>query len=180
MNEISLRNTIESIRQDALRYVDWRKQPGFWVTLSYRVRRLRKFGAGPFRLLLVPSDVCLGLVKWIVSDSTIPSSVDVDPGLYLPHPNGLVISYRARIGAQVAIFQQVTLGEWQNGVPVVEDGCALYAGAKVIGGITIGSQSKIGANVVVNANIPASSSVSVATASFRVRSSTTQTENGVR
>ena len=151
--------TWQGIRADARRYPSFLAAPGFWVSLSYRVRRLRKAGWWPWRLLLVV-DVVLGMVKRAVSDTTIPSVVEVGPGLFLPHPQGIIINGMARIGAGVAIFHQVTLGEWRGRAPTIGDGVAIFGGAKVFGDVTVGSGSQIGANAVVARDVPGNSTVS--------------------
>lgn len=71
-----------------------------------------------------------------------------------------MISDRAVIGNNVTIFHQVTIGLGADGkAPVIGDNCLIGAGAKVIGGIKIGNQVKIGANCVVCQDIPAHSTV---------------------
>lgn len=84
----------------------------------------------------------------------------IGPGLFLPHTHGTVIGAE-RIGRNVTIYQGVTLGArevdfaYGRGTrPVVEDGVIIGSGAKVIGGITLGSGSRIGANSVVLASVP--------------------------
>lgn len=87
----------------------------------------------------------------------------IGPGLRLPHPNGIVIGQGARVGARCAIYHQVTLGgarsgDWQaNRYPDVRDGVTIFAGAKLIGAITVGDGAVIGANAVVNRDVPAHS-----------------------
>lgn len=87
--------------------------------------------------------------------------MSIGGGLFLPHPQGIFLNSKAVIEENVAIFQQVTLGEWRNHAPIVKRNTAIYAGAKLFGEITIGENCKIGANAVVNADVPANSSVSV-------------------
>ena len=75
-----------------------------------------------------------------------------------PHGlNGIIISPYAVIGKNAYIFQQVTIGDdgidYRN-VPVIGDNVTIYAGAKVIGQIHIGDGAKIGANAVVNFDVP--------------------------
>lgn len=164
--------TLQCIARDARRYARWHASPGFWVTLAYRVRRLRKYGGAPWRLLL-PLDIVLGLLRGVLCDTIIPSSIPVGPGLYLPHPNGIILNAMAAIGADVAVFQQVTLGEWHGRAPVIGDGAALYAGAKLIGGVIVGRQCKIGANVVVTEDVADFSSLSVGQPVLRTRSGAT-------
>ncbi|MCW4461892.1 hypothetical protein OK349_09240 [Sphingomonas sp. BT-65] len=85
----------------------------------------------------------------------------IGPGLFLPHTQGTVIG-AARIGANVTIYQGVTLGArevdfayGQDTRPIVEDGVIIGSGAKVIGGVTLGHGARIGANSVVLASVPA-------------------------
>ena len=54
------------------------------------------------------------------------------------------------------IMQQVTIGQLSDGaVPIIGNGVYIGAGAKVLGGITVGDNAKIGANAVVLINVPA-------------------------
>lgn len=85
----------------------------------------------------------------------------IGPGLFLPHTHGTVIG-ATRIGANVTIYQGVTLGareaDFTYGAdtrPIVEDDVVIGAGAKVIGGVTLGRAARIGANSVVLASVPA-------------------------
>ncbi len=155
---MTLDETLRSIRADAAGYRRWQTHPGFWVTFSYRIRRLRKYGPAWCQLLL-PLDIAAGLVRGLLSDSKIPASLAVGQGLSLPHPNGIILNDLASIGSDVKIFQQVTVGEWRGKAPVIEDGCELFGGAKVFGGITLGRGTKVGANAVVSSDIPPYSSV---------------------
>ena len=140
---------LSELKSDSKRYPRrWYVQPGFWVTVSYRIRRLRKLGSFYCRFLL-PVDMFMGFVRRCLSDVILPSEAIIGEGLYLPHAQGIVIHEDAEIGDGVSIFQQVTVGEWNGGVPKIDDGCALYAGAKVFGGICLGRSVKVGANAVV-------------------------------
>jgi serine O-acetyltransferase len=95
--------------------------------------------------------------------STLIFACDIDPqseigpGLYIPHPTGIVIGGAVKIGANVSVLQNVTLGRARadNAVsPVIEDGVYLGAGVVVLGDLTIGAGSQIGANSVVLKSIP--------------------------
>ncbi|MCB9594092.1 MAG: serine acetyltransferase [Sandaracinaceae bacterium] len=168
MEEVTLRGTLDAIREDARAYHDWRREAGFWVTLSYRVRRQRKHGGAGSRLLL-GADLLLGGVRRLVSDTRLPADAEIGPGLCLPHPTGVVLNDRVRIGRGVAIFQQVTLGEWKGDTPEVEDGAALFAGAKVIGGVRVGAGAMVGANAVVHRDVPAGATVAAPAGVVRER-----------
>lgn len=86
-------------------------------------------------------------------------------GLKLPHPTGIVIGDGVVIGNACTIFQQVTFGGAHLGdvetkaYPRVGDNTVFFAGAKIIGQITIGSNAVIGANSVVNKDVPEGSTV---------------------
>lgn len=80
---------------------------------------------------------------------------DIGPGIYFPHTCGTVIG-AWRIGANVTIFQGVTLGAKSLDMcfdpqlrPEVGDNAALGAGSKILGGIRIGDGAVVGANAVV-------------------------------
>lgn len=73
----------------------------------------------------------------------------------LPHPNGVVIHPDAKIGVNCLIFQQVTIGTaGTHQAPVVGDHVDIGAGAKLLGGICVGNNAKIGANAVVLSDVP--------------------------
>ena len=78
----------------------------------------------------------------------------IGPGLFIQHGFATIIAAE-KIGSNCWINQQVTIG-WadQSGAPVIEDNVTINAGAKVIGNIVIGSNSKVGANAVVVKNVP--------------------------
>ncbi len=81
-------------------------------------------------------------------------------GVRFPHPNGIVIGGTTDIGENCTIFQQVTfggkkIGDAQNSnYPSIGNNVIIYAGAKLIGNITIGDNAIIGANSVVNKSFP--------------------------
>jgi len=77
-----------------------------------------------------------------------------------PHGlNGIIVSHNAKIGANARIFHQVTIGEGNDGAPTIGDNCLIGAGAKIIGGIHIGNNVKIGANCIVVTDIPDNATV---------------------
>jgi len=85
----------------------------------------------------------------------------IGPGLVLMHTHGTVLG-AASIGSNVTIYQQVTLGAREMDFvytlsqrPIIEDGVVIGAGAKVLGGLKLGTECKIGANAVVLKDVPA-------------------------
>lgn len=78
---------------------------------------------------------------------------DIGPGLFILHGFATIVNAE-KIGANCRIFQQVTIGYSEDKRPILGDNVRVYAGAKVIGGITIGNNVLIGANAVVIKNVP--------------------------
>lgn len=86
----------------------------------------------------------------------ISIGADIGAGLAMPHPVGIVIGEGSRIGRNVSIYQNVTIGRLRpdGGYPAIEDGVTIYAGAVLIGPITVGKGAVVGANSVVLKDIP--------------------------
>ena len=84
----------------------------------------------------------------------------IGPGLYILHGFGTIIAAES-IGNNCWIFQQVTIGGGWHGDhrPIIGDNVIIYPGAKVIGTITIGNNSLVGANAVVLKDVPANCTV---------------------
>lgn len=79
-------------------------------------------------------------------------------GVFIDHATGVVIGETAEVGDNVTIYHGVTLGgtslDRVKRHPTVEDDVTIGAGAKVLGAITIGTGSQIGANSVVVKSVP--------------------------
>ncbi|OBG72214.1 serine O-acetyltransferase [Mycobacterium sp. E2462] len=80
------------------------------------------------------------------------------PGLFIDHATGVVIGETAEVGEDVTIYHGVTLGgsgkETGKRHPTIGDRVVIGAGAKVLGAIKVGSDSRIGANAVVVKEVP--------------------------
>lgn len=92
----------------------------------------------------------------VVTQAELHLECKVGGGLLLPHPNGIVVHPDAVIGPNCLLFQQVTLGTVasRDGVPVLGAHVDVGAGAKLLGGITVGDHAVIGANSVVIKDVP--------------------------
>ncbi|MBC7662017.1 MAG: serine acetyltransferase [Chitinophagaceae bacterium] len=104
------------------------------------------------------------------------TGIDISPGaqigshFFIDHGTGVVIGETSIIGNNVTLYQGVTLGairfhrddtgtvvKGQTRHPIIEDGVTIYAGATVLGRITVGAHSIIGGNVWLTESIPAGS-----------------------
>lgn len=109
------------------------------------------------------------------------TGIDIHPGaqigrsFFIDHGTGVVIGETAIIGERVRIYQAVTLGakrfpadesgQLQKGHPrhpIVEDDVVIYAGATILGRITIGQGSTIGGNVWLTRSVPEGSNLTQA------------------
>jgi len=109
------------------------------------------------------------------------TGIDIHPGatigssFFIDHGTGVVIGETAVIGNRVRLYQAVTLGarsfavgpdgELQKGNarhPIVEDDVVIYAGATILGRVTIGRGSTIGGNVWLTRSVPPGSQVTQA------------------
>jgi len=90
----------------------------------------------------------------VVTGADIPINSRLGGGLLITHPNGIVIHPKAEIGPNCLIFQQVTIGSRDGGIPTIGGHVDIGAGAKVIGDIRIGNHVRIGANSVVLDDVP--------------------------
>ena len=79
-------------------------------------------------------------------------------GVFIDHGEGVVIGETAEIEEEVIIYQCVTLGgsgkETGKRHPTIKKGAVISAGAKVLGGFTVGEYAKIGAGAVVLKEVP--------------------------
>jgi serine O-acetyltransferase len=98
------------------------------------------------------------LKNQVVFGCDIARSARIEGGLYLPHPNGIVIGQWVKIGKNCIIHQGVTLGargeDHKLANPVIGDEVVIGTGAKILGGLQIGNYARIGANAVVLESVP--------------------------
>lgn len=91
-------------------------------------------------------------VSKFLTDADISPDAIIGPGLSIYHGSGLVIGKNTRLGANCLVCQGVTTGQ---GAPQIGDRVKLWAGAKVLGNITIGDDAEVGANAVLLDNLEA-------------------------
>ncbi len=95
--------------------------------------------------------------RWLTGIEIHPGA-RIGPGLFIDHGMGTVIGETAEIGEDVTLYHNVTLGgvSWEKVKrhPTLGDHVVVGAGAQVLGPITIGAYSRIGANSVVVKDVP--------------------------
>jgi serine O-acetyltransferase len=98
-----------------------------------------------------------------VTGIEIHPGATIGPGFFIDHGMGVVIGETSKIGADVTLYHGVTLGgtSLNKGKrhPTIGDRVVIGAGAKVLGAIEIGADSRVGANAVVVKSVPENSVV---------------------
>lgn len=143
--------------------------PGIAAIIHYRLaHELHKLG--------------LPLIARIISEiAHSATGIDIHPGatigngFFIDHGTGVVIGETAIIGRHVRLYQAVTLGAKRFPTnaqghlikgdarhPIVEDDVVIYAGATILGRITIGAHSVIGGNVWLTKSVPPNSNITQA------------------
>jgi serine O-acetyltransferase len=105
----------------------------------------------------------LANVTKVITGIEIHPAARIGRGLFIDHGSGVVIGETAEIGADVTLYQGVTLGGtgFQRGKrhPTLGDEVMVGSGAKLLGPITVGARTKVGANSVVIHDVPPNSTV---------------------
>ncbi|MCZ6727257.1 MAG: DapH/DapD/GlmU-related protein [Acidobacteria bacterium] len=105
-------------------------------------------------------------VSLLLTGVDIAPEAVIGPGLRIAHGVGLVIGNKARLGARATLLHQVTIGAPSTRriteMPQLGDDVFVAAGARLIGGITIGDRVFIGANTVLTRDVPSDAKVATA------------------
>lgn len=109
-----------------------------------------------------PARLLAHLMRWLTGIEIHPGAT-IGPRFFIDHGMGVVIGETAEIGADVTLYHGVTLGgtTLNKGKrhPTLGDRVVVGAGAKILGAITIGEDTRIGANAVVVKSVPANAVV---------------------
>jgi len=131
--------------------------PGVHAVLAHRVAHALFEAHIPFAPRLIAG------VARLLTGIEIHPAARIGRGLFIDHGMGVVIGETAEIGDDVTLYQGVTLGgtgfSCGKRHPTVEDNVTIGSGAKLLGPITVGHGSKIGANTVVIHDVPPNSTV---------------------
>ena len=131
--------------------------PGFHVRLAHRLANSLYRRKVP----LIPRGI-MHLARFLTGIEIHPGAT-IGPRFFIDHGMGVVIGETAEIGADVMIYQGVTLGGTSTHRvkrhPTLRDRVVVGAGAKVIGAVEIGEGAQIGAGSVVVTNVPPNATV---------------------
>ncbi len=154
----------ENLRRDSVRYKPlggWVSNTGFWIVAVYR------FGvwadALPMPFLRIPMWIIYRLVRIPLRIFNVvlwagAGGARIGPGLCLIHAANIYIGKGVEIGENCLIFHEVTLGTGHiPGTPKIGDNVKIYVGARILGGVSVGDNSLVGANCVVTRDAPADS-----------------------
>jgi serine O-acetyltransferase len=98
---------------------------------------------------LVPIAYFFQYINKILNGCVIGIHADFGPGFVLMHPVGVIINSKVTGGENITLESGVVIGDNKGVSPVLGSDIFVGAGAKIFGGIAIGSGSSIGANAVV-------------------------------
>lgn len=126
--------------------------PGFKALLYYRLAHRLYLNGRYF------------LARWLSQHAARKTGIEIHPGAvigkgcFIDHGNGVVIGETTIIGNNVTLYQGVTLGGTGKDIgkrhPSLKDNVMVGAGTRILGAVTIGENTKIGAGSVVLENIP--------------------------
>lgn len=127
--------------------------PSFWAVVNHRIAHsLYK------KKLLVPARFVSQLSRFLTGIEIHPGAT-IGKRFFIDHGAGIVIGETAEIGDNVMLYHGVTLGgtgkQKNKRHPTVEDNVMIGAGTIVLGPVTIGANTKIGAGSVVTQDLPA-------------------------
>jgi serine O-acetyltransferase len=108
---------------------------------------LMKYKLAPLALILL-------WFNRVINGCVIGAGAKFDQGFVIMHPVGVVINSKVSGGKNIIIESGVVIGDEKGKAPCLGDNIFIGAGAKIIGGITIGNNVKIGANAVVVKDLP--------------------------
>lgn len=129
--------------------------PGVWAIVNYRIAN--RFYKKGFKLI---ARMISGISQFLTNIDIHPSAT-ISRRVFIDHGFGVVIGETAVIEDDVLIYQGVTLGgvSLSHGKrhPTIKSNTVIGSGAKILGNITVGENSKIGANSVVVKDVPSNS-----------------------
>lgn len=148
------------LREDMRTNGGWLLEQGFMAIAIHRFGNWRMSVRKPFRL---PLTVVYQFLSWwveVLTGITLPYTVKLGRRVRIWHHSGIIINARS-IGNDVHIRQNTTMGvisvDRPFDIPTIGDRVEIGCGACILGGVTIGDDSIVGANAVVRSDVPPNS-----------------------
>jgi serine O-acetyltransferase len=132
----------------------WRSLARMWFSDGSTAQILFRTAEFCHRHRLGPLALVVYRLNAVIGHVVIGRGARIGPGFVILHSFGVVINSEVRAGRNLVIEHGVTIGAEKGRSPVLGDNVFIGAGAKVIGGVRIGSDVKIGANAVVTRDLP--------------------------
>lgn len=133
---------------------------GFFESLNWYLTYKKEFRNLFLHRLKKPSQTFISKVHFVIAriiwkpmESLYIYTDDIGGGLYIQHGFATIITAR-KIGENCRIYQQVTIGYKDGATPVLEDNVSVTCGAKVLGNLTMHSNSIAAAGAVVLKDVP--------------------------
>ncbi len=126
---------------------------GTSANLLYRLTSfLVKYSMSPLAIITI-------WFNRVINGCVIGAKASFGHGLVIMHPVGVVINSKVVGGENIVLESGVVIGDEKGKAPILGNNIFIGAGAKIVGGITIGDNVKIGANAVVVKDVPSNVTV---------------------
>ena len=128
------------------------------VILLYQLSHLLHRSRSPLRFLNYP----LKYLIQLLSGCQLEFSATIGRRLHMAHPTGIVIGSGVIIGDDVTLYQHVTLGgksRQDPEYPLLANGVTVYAGATILGRLTVGEGATVGAGTLLFSDVPPGATV---------------------
>jgi serine O-acetyltransferase len=127
--------------------------PVSWMVAGHRIGRALQSLPGalrtPFMFAYRPFEMAIG----VLAGMSLPLSAEIGGGLQV-HGTGILVSPNAHIGRDCDLSRGAMLAETETGAPWLGDRVYVGPGAKILGGVRIGNDARIGACAVVDWDVP--------------------------
>jgi serine O-acetyltransferase len=135
----------------------------FFTYSGFHAIRFYRFAHFLYKIKLKFLARCVSQFAKFLTGIEIHPAAKIGKGVFIDHGSGVVIGETTEVGDNVTIYQGVTLGgpgkDKGKRHPTIHSNVMISSGAKVLGPIVIGENSKIGANAVVLKDVPPNSTV---------------------
>jgi|SRR6202171_2203739 len=132
--------------------------PAAWAVATYRVGRALLALPAPLRLPLRLLHRPLELAVRAITGVNLPPEAEIGGGLYIAHTGGIRVSPLAQIGRDCNLSRGAIIDagarHGESGAPWIGDRVYIGPGVRVVGPVRIGNDAAIGANALVNGDVP--------------------------